>query len=155
MDFILPNLAVGSDHIDLARCKRNGITHVVNASFSHDPEDMIRAVDYLYNPTNDDGDEKGAGYWMRTVIWAERALQDPEAKIYAHCAAGINRGPAHAYAILRGVFGYESDEAKKLIKQARPKAGRSLSAMFAWGLDVTSGFLDYTVEIDRILGGRQ
>lgn len=71
----------------------------------------------------DGGRRRGppAGYWLRTVDLAVAVLADPSNRLYVHCAAGKNRGPAHAYAILRAL-GHHPDEPRRLIRRARRKA---------------------------------
>jgi predicted protein tyrosine phosphatase len=69
----------------------------------------------------DDGAPREAAYWLRTVELAGQVLADPANRLFVHCAAGKNRGPAHAYAILLAI-GHSPDEAKRLILNARLKA---------------------------------
>jgi protein-tyrosine phosphatase len=68
---------------------------------------------------NDDGHVKPIDWFKRAIDFALPALALPNTKIYAHCAAGINRGPSLAYAILRAQ-GLEANLAYSLIKTARP-----------------------------------
>ena len=115
-DFITPRIAIGSRaHTWALRAER--ITHVINA---RQPPDPIRGFVTLHNPTNDDGQPKGAAYWRATVSFALNALADPAARLYVHCKAGKHRSAGHAYAILRAL-GHPQDEAWAMIAAARPR----------------------------------
>ena len=47
-----------------------------------------------------------------------RALDEPEGKVYIHCAAGVHRAPMMTLAIMR-VLGWPLEDAKTLIQQRR------------------------------------
>jgi protein-tyrosine phosphatase len=49
------------------------------------------------------------------------ALEDPEAKVFIHCAAGVHRAPMMALAVL-GSMGWDLDDAMQLIETRRPVA---------------------------------
>ena len=76
----------------------------------------------LPNGTDDDGEPKSPSWFGRIVRFALDALRDPDARVYLHCAAGINRGPSAAYVVLRAL-GHSPGEAFGLIKAARSQAG--------------------------------
>ena len=46
------------------------------------------------------------------------ALEDPQAKLFVHCAAGVHRAPMMALAVLCAT-GYSLEEAKQLIQTKR------------------------------------
>lgn len=73
--------------------------------------------------TSDDGQRKPPAYWRSIITEASHVLSNPLATIYVHCWAGINRGPAAGYAILRGVMGYSTSSAVETITLARPELG--------------------------------
>ena len=50
--------------------------------------------------------------------FALQALEDPEAKLFVHCAAGVHRAPMMALAVLCAT-GYSLEEAKHLIQTKR------------------------------------
>ncbi|MFD9107046.1 hypothetical protein [Streptomyces bottropensis] len=55
------------------------------------------------------------------MSFAERASLGEGARLYCHCAAGVNRSPAAAYAILRS-RGWEPATARARILTRRPEA---------------------------------
>ena len=110
---------------DMHLLLREGITHVLDARSEANSFRLAATypgITYLANGTDDDGvHPKPAEWFDKAVRFALAAFQTPGAKLYSHCAAGVNRGPSLAYAILRGI-GYSKDEAYKLIKSKRPVA---------------------------------
>ncbi|MGH7174895.1 MAG: hypothetical protein ACREGR_00865, partial [Minisyncoccia bacterium] len=77
---------------------------------------------YLWNPTADDGKPKTPDWFSRSLMLDLDALSRPKNKVYAHCAAGVNRGPSTAYAILRAL-GFTPGSAEAVIRTARPWVG--------------------------------
>jgi protein-tyrosine phosphatase len=72
----------------------------------------------LYNPTDDDFQPKPASLFQHGVDFALAALDEPEAKLYIHCAAGVHRAPMMTLAVLCAM-GWELDAARDLIWQRR------------------------------------
>jgi protein-tyrosine phosphatase len=99
-----------------------GVTHVVDLRQELDdaPYFAGTAVAYLWNPTPDDGQPKPDSWWKTSLDFCLPALTQPHAKVYAHCAAGVNRGPSTAYAVLRAE-GFGPLLAERLIRQVRPQ----------------------------------
>jgi hypothetical protein len=127
-DWVTDRVATGGgiwSEADVDRLHAAGITHVVTAAdelvgrsdrlLSGDPRMQV-----LLNGLPDDGKWKPAWWFAKTVEFATDALRDPDAKIYLHCWSGKNRGPSHAYAVLRAQ-GWCAPEAERLIREARPK----------------------------------
>jgi protein-tyrosine phosphatase len=124
--FVTTRLATGaaiSSVEEVEQLVRAGITHVIDcrdsftdmALFARQPH-----ISYLWNGTPDDGMPKDS-IWFRTSLeFALPALSTPNRRIYAHCAAGVNRGPSTCYALLRAM-GFESELAAELITRARPQ----------------------------------
>jgi protein-tyrosine phosphatase len=102
---------------------RMGFTHVVDLQQEFDDTELGRAagVDVLWNPTDDDFQPKAPEFFRRSVQFSLRAFEDPEARVYVHCAAGVHRGPMTAAAILCAL-GYNLDDAVELIQARRPVA---------------------------------
>lgn len=113
--------------------RAEGITHVLDArSEAHRDRQMVRpsegsevgirksSFNYFNNGCWDDGKPKSIGYFMRSIDFGVRALSDPNAKIYLHCAAGINRGPSSCYAVLRTAGGLDRISAELLLRRNRP-----------------------------------
>ena len=118
VNFVTPRVAVGGRYFWPGVLRRAGITHVLSARRTPDSLDGFVC---LSNPMADDGADRDAAYWLRTVELAVQILADPSHKLFVHCAAGKNRGPAHVYAILLAV-GHSPHEARRLIRHARRKA---------------------------------
>jgi protein-tyrosine phosphatase len=68
---------------------------------------------------DDDFQPKGVEVFQKGVEFATEALEDPSAKLYIHCAAGVHRAPMMALAILRAM-GWTLEDAKKVIQARRP-----------------------------------
>lgn len=107
-----------------------GITHVLDCRSEH-RNDAFHGVSrktierrksafiYRANGCQDDYQPKSVAYFKRSLNFALRALSNPKAKLYVHCAAGINRGPSNAYAILRAL-GFDELESEGLLRVNRP-----------------------------------
>jgi protein tyrosine phosphatase (PTP) superfamily phosphohydrolase (DUF442 family) len=101
-----------------------GITHIINCRKEFDDKPLLvnhPQIGYLFNGVHDDGKKKLVSWFQPSIEFALAALAQPHNKVYAHCAAGINRGPSTAFAILRAL-GMNYDDAKAAIRRVRPKA---------------------------------
>lgn len=118
------------DHRAFNALIAEGITHVLDCriearsdNFYEDASVIQRrkkAFTYLNNGIDDDFKPKSVDHFRKSIDFATNALNDPSAKIYAHCAAGINRGPSSCYAILRTAGGLGRVEAELLLRKQRP-----------------------------------
>lgn len=135
-DWVTPNIAVGGDDYlaDKAiseRMRAEGVTHILDCRieakqdlewFGASYRALINATKesfiYLLNGCDDDFKPKSAAYFRKSIDFGLAALKDPNAKIYVHCAAGYNRGPSSAFAIMRAL-GWSSTDAEKAICEAR------------------------------------
>lgn len=123
--FVHPRVATGgaiTSKRDVRILRAAGITAI--ATMADELHDETRRhvagnVPLLLNGICDDGRCQPADWFARTVAFAREVLTDPDAKIYVHCAAGINRGPSGAYAVLRAL-GDTPSQARARIEQARP-----------------------------------
>ena len=118
-NFVTTRLATGgsiASREDAQALIQAGITHVIDCTAQLDPTGTSLVV--LYNPTDDDGQPKPAEWFSRSLSFALGALYQPHNKVYAHCAAGFNRGPSTAYAILRAL-GWSAEEAEAQIRKHR------------------------------------
>lgn len=143
--FITPRLVTGGEidtPADVNLLVAAGITHIIDCREKFDDGVLLAGqptLAYLWNPTADDGQSKSYTWFQRSLDFALPALARPHTKVYAHCKAGINRGPSTAYAILRAL-GWSGLEAKTLIRLKRPitlagirYAGDADQAVFALG----------------------
>lgn len=137
--FITERLVVGSMAWDPMHVKKllvNGITHVINCT-THDVKEIYKnsPIQYLLLPTNDDGQKKTVEWFRPGIEFVLTSLKNPKAKVYIHCAAGINRGPSMAYAVLRAM-GLSAAETKLRIETRRPN---------------TQAGLDYILDAEDVL----
>ncbi len=100
-----------------------GITHVIDMQIEFDDTPLGRplGVEVLWNPTDDDFELKPPELFRRGVAFAERALDEDDAKVFIHCAAGVHRAPMMSLALLCSM-GWSMDDAMDLIQQRRPVA---------------------------------
>ena len=102
---------------------QSGVTHVLNMQIEFDDRPLaeVHGVQVLWNPTDDDFLPKSADLLKRGVDFALEALDDPEARLYVHCAAGVHRAPMMTLAVLCALE-WEMDAAMALIEARRPAA---------------------------------
>ena len=100
---------------------QSGVTHVLNMQIEFDdgPLAEVHGVKVLWNPTDDDFLPKPAELLKRGVDFALAALEDSEARLYVHCAAGIHRAPMMTLAVLCAMD-WKIDAAMELIETRRP-----------------------------------
>ncbi len=98
-----------------------GVTHVVNMQLEFDDRPLAEPheIQVLWNPTDDDFLPKPPELLKKGVDFALAAMEDPEARLYVHCAAGVHRAPMMTLAILCAM-GWEMDAAMVLIETKRP-----------------------------------
>jgi dual specificity phosphatase 3 len=126
--FVTARLATGaavSSPDDVTALTDAGVTHVIDCRAEFDDGPLfagVPGVQYLWNPTPDDGQHPKPLEWFTgSLEFALPALIQPRARVYAHCAAGVNRGPSTAYAIMRAL-GWTASAARAAITAARPQA---------------------------------
>ncbi|NUK13979.1 protein-tyrosine phosphatase family protein [Streptomyces lunaelactis] len=101
-----------------------GVTHVLDCrTLRPVPPPAATCPDLVWHsaPTADDGTSRGADWYASCVAFAELASREESARLYCHCAAGVNRSPAAAYAILRS-RGWPPPSARARILTRRPQA---------------------------------
>ena len=98
-----------------------GVTHVLNMQIEFDDRPLAepRGIRVLWNPTDDDFLPKPPELLKRGVDFALEALDDPEARLYIHCAAGVHRAPMMTLAVLCAME-WEIEAAMVLIETRRP-----------------------------------
>jgi protein-tyrosine phosphatase len=102
---------------------RAGVTHIIDMQIEWDDSKLAApyGVKVLWNPTEDDFQRKPAALLQRGVDFALEALEEPEAKLFIHCAAGVHRAPMMTLAVLCAL-GWTCDDAMQLIEELRPVA---------------------------------
>jgi Dual specificity phosphatase, catalytic domain len=105
---------------NMAELVRMGVTHIINMQIEFDDRPLAQGypVTVFSNPTDDDFQFKPPRLFEGAIEFAVEALDQPEAKIYIHCAAGVHRAPMMTLALLR-VLGWPLQDAKALIQQRR------------------------------------
>ncbi len=98
-----------------------GVTHVLNMQVEFDDQPLAErhGIRVLWNPTDDDFLPKPPELLKRGVDFALGALDDPEARLYVHCAAGVHRAPMMTLAVLCAME-WEMEAAMVLIETRRP-----------------------------------
>jgi protein-tyrosine phosphatase len=97
-----------------------GVTHVINMQVEFDDRALAApfAIRVLWNPTDDDFMPKPPELLKRGVDFALEALEDPAARVYIHCAAGVHRAPMMTLAVLCALE-WEIEAAMVLIETRR------------------------------------
>jgi len=98
-----------------------GITHVLNMQIEFDDRPLAKphGIRVMWNPTDDDFLPKPPELLQRGVDFALEALEDPQARLYVHCAAGVHRAAMMTLAVLC-VLNMDIDPAMHLIESRRP-----------------------------------
>jgi protein-tyrosine phosphatase len=124
MSWITDRIAIGGGiWIDekMAEVVRAGITHIIDMQIEFDDTRLAEpyGIDVLWNPVDDDFQPKPPEVFQRGIEFAMNALEDPDTKLYIHCAAGVHRAPMMTLAILRA-RGWSLPDAMELIQKRRP-----------------------------------
>ncbi|HZP18152.1 MAG TPA: dual specificity protein phosphatase [Terriglobales bacterium] len=106
---------------NMAAVARCGITHIIDMQMEFDDTPLAEpyGIEVLWNPTDDDFQTKPPELFQRGVDFAQRALEDPEARVFIHCAAGVHRAAMMTLAVLCSI-GWEIDTAMQAISMRRP-----------------------------------
>ena len=98
-----------------------GVTHVLNMQVEFDDRPLAEpyGIRVLWNPTDDDFMAKPPELLKRGVDFAMEALDEPETRLYVHCAAGVHRAPMMTLAVLCAME-WEMEAAMVLIETRRP-----------------------------------
>ena len=123
MTWVTPRLAVGGGiwHDEkMIEVVRAGVTHVIDMQLEFDDTPLAEPYDVkvLWNPTDDDFRPKPPELLQRGVDFALDALDEPDAKVFIHCAAGVHRAPMMTLAVLRAL-GFELQAAMDMIQSQR------------------------------------
>ncbi len=128
-NFVTARLATGGGinvQSDVDQLIAAGITHIIDCRAEADDSSLLShnkaIMGYLWNGVEDDGVSKPDGWFLKSLDFALPIFAMPFSKVYTHCAAGINRGPSTAYAILLAI-GLVAPLAEQIIRQARPQVG--------------------------------
>ena len=126
MTWVTDRIAVGGGiwHDEkMIEVVRAGITHIIDMQIEFDDTRLAEpyGVKVLWNPTDDDFRLKPPELFQRGVDFALQALDEPDARVYIHCAAGVHRAPMMTLAVMRAL-GFGLQEAVGVIEARRPVA---------------------------------
>jgi len=121
--WITDRLAVGGGiwtDKEMIEVVRQGITHIIDMQIEFDDTPLAEpyGVKVLWNAVDDDFQPKPPEIFQRGVEFAIEAFDDPQAKVYIHCAAGVHRAPMMTLAVMRAV-GYSLEDATQIIESRR------------------------------------
>jgi protein-tyrosine phosphatase len=126
MTWVTGRIAVGGgiwSAENMAAVARAGITHIIDMQLEFDDTVLAEplGIEVLWNPTDDDFQPKPPGLFQRGVDFAQQALEDDEARLFIHCAAGVHRAPMMTLAVLCEQ-GWDLGTAMETISARRPLA---------------------------------
>lgn len=139
----------------MGQVARAGITHVIDMQIEFDDTPLAEphGVRVLWNPVDDDFQHKSPSVFRRGVEFAIKALDQPESKIFIHCAAGVHRAPMMTLAIL-GVLGWSVEDAMQVIEARRPVV--DFADVYVESVEkFLHGYLKERGEVPRALAGRE
>lgn len=126
MTWITDRIAVGGaiwDERRMLEVVEAGITHILDMQIEFDDTLLAEPyfVEVLWNPVDDDFQPKPAEIFQRGVDFSLKALEEPNAKLLIHCAAGVHRAPMMMLALLRAQ-GWALEAAMQHIQSLRSVA---------------------------------
>ncbi len=106
---------------NMAELSRMGITHVIDMQIEFDDTALAEphGIQVLWNATDDDFQPKPPELFERGVEFATEALEQPDSKVFIHCAAGVHRAPMMTLGVLCSM-GLELQTAMDTISARRP-----------------------------------
>ena len=123
MTWITDRIAVGGGiwtDEKMIEVVRQGVTHIIDMQIEFDDTKLAEpyGIKVLWNPVDDDFQPKPPEVFQRGVEFAMDALDEPESKLFIHCAAGVHRAPMMGLAVLRAL-GFSLADARQLIESRR------------------------------------
>jgi len=123
MTWVTDRIAVGGgiwNEENMEALVEHGVTHIIDMQIEFDDRPLAEPypVEVLFNPTDDDFLPKPPELFQAGVDFALEALDEPQNRVYIHCAAGVHRAPMMTLAIMR-VLGWSLQDAKALIQERR------------------------------------
>jgi protein-tyrosine phosphatase len=123
MTWVTDRIAVGGgiwNNQNMEDLVRMGVTHIIDMQIEFDDRPLAEPYDVkvLFCPTDDDFQLKPPQLFQDAVTFALEALDEPQSKLYIHCAAGVHRAPMMTLAVLRAM-GWSLQDAKDLIQGRR------------------------------------
>lgn len=124
MTWVTGRIAVGGgiwNAANMAAVARAGVTHIIDMQIEFDDTSLAapHGIEVLWNAVDDDFQPKPPEVFRRGVEFALAALDQPDTKLYIHCAAGVHRAPMMTLAVLCAL-NWSLREAMELIEARRP-----------------------------------
>ena len=124
MTWITPRLALGGgiwNAENMSAVARAGVTHIINMQIEFDDTALAEpyGIEVLWNPTDDDFRAKSPEFLQRGVDFAAASLENDNARLLIHCAAGVHRSAMMTLAVMCSQ-GWELETAMELISSRRP-----------------------------------
>jgi len=106
---------------NMSELARMGITHVIDMQIEFDDTPLAEphGIQVLWNATDDDFQPKPPELFERGVAFAAEALEQPDSKLFIHCAAGVHRAAMMTLCVLCSM-GWELETAMETISARRP-----------------------------------
>ena len=124
MTWITARLALGGgiwNTENMSAVARAGVTHIIDMQIEFDDTPLAEphGLEVLWNPTDDDFASKPVKLLQRGVDFAAVALENADARLLIHCAAGVHRSAMMTLAVLCSQ-GWEMETAMRTIASRRP-----------------------------------
>ena len=124
MSWVTGRIAVGGGiwtNDNMAAVARAGVTHIIDMQIEFDDTPLAQryGIKVLWNAIDDDFQPKSPKIFQRGVEFARQALDEQDAKLLIHCAAGVHRAPMMALAVLCSLS-WKLGDAMRLIEARRP-----------------------------------
>jgi protein-tyrosine phosphatase len=124
MTWITARIALGGgiwNQENMAAVARTGVTHIIDMQIEFDDTPLAEphGIEVLWNPTDDDFEVKPPELFQRGVDFALNALEDDNARVFIHCAAGVHRAAMMTLAILCAQ-GWDIGDAMQMLTARRP-----------------------------------
>jgi protein-tyrosine phosphatase len=158
MTWITDRIALGGGIWTAERMEevaRRGVTHIIDMQMEFDDTALAEPLDIavLWNPVDDDFRQKPPSLFRRGVEFALSALDEPDTKLYIHCAAGIHRAPMMTLALM-GALGWKVEDAMMLVEARRPVV--DFAPVYVESVErFLSGYLDQAKEARGKLAGSE
>lgn len=106
---------------NMAELARMGVTHIIDMQIEFDDTPLAEphGIQVLWNATDDDFQPKPPELFERGVAFAAEALEQPDSKLFIHCAAGVHRAAMMTLGVLCSM-GWELGAAMETISARRP-----------------------------------
>lgn len=134
---------------------RRGVTHIIDMQMEFDDTALAEphGIEVLWNPVDDDFQHKSPSVFRRGVEFALRALDEPDSKLYIHCAAGVHRAPMMTLAVM-GALGWTTWDAMMLVEARRPVV--DFAPVYVESVErFLRGYLNEGVQTPRHLAGSE